>query len=114
MKRFLNSFVFAFRGMGHCLRHEKNFRIQFGAAIVVIACGIYFQISTMEWVSILICISMVLGLEMVNSTIEKIANFISPDYHPGIKIIKDLAAGAVLLVSIISAIIGLFIFLPKL
>lgn len=113
MKRFLKSFVFAGRGICYCIRHEKNFQIQLIAAIVVIILGFYFSISLHEWVLLLVCIALVLGLEMINSSIEKMADLISLEYHPLIKIIKDTAAGAVLLVSIISAIIGFLIFLPK-
>lgn len=112
--RFLKSFLYAFNGLKTCLISEKNFQIQFSIAILVGIAGFYFQISSIEWILILICMSMVLSLEMINSAIEKSIDFVSADYHDTIKKIKDIAAGAVLLASIISLIIGCIIFIPKL
>ena len=111
--RFLRSVSYAISGMKNCLLTEKNFRIQFLIGLIIILAGIYFQISKLEWVSILLCISLVLSLEMINSAIEGICNFISPSYHDSIKRIKDITAGAVLLASILSVIIGCIIFISK-
>lgn len=114
MKRFLKSFSFALQGLQRCLAQEKNFRIQYFLALFVIAAGFYFSISSQEWISILICIALVLSLEIINSAIEKLADFACPSVNPAIKTIKDMAAGAVLLAAIISFIIGGIIFFPKL
>lgn len=112
--RFLRSLLFAFRGIKSCLLTEKNFRIQFIIGLIVVVAGFYFQISKSEWVEILLCISLVLSLEMINSGVEGICNFISPSYHDSIKRIKDITAGSVLIATIFSIIIGIFIFFPKL
>ncbi|MEO6818509.1 MAG: diacylglycerol kinase family protein [Ginsengibacter sp.] len=111
--RFLRSLSFAFNGIKNSLLTEKNFRIQFFISLLVIAGGLYFRISHSEWVEILLCISLVLSLEMINSSIERIGNFISPHQHEAIKKIKDIAAGAVLVSTIFSIIIGFIIFFPK-
>lgn len=113
MKRFLKSFLFAWQGLKKCLVQEKNFQILYLIALFVIAAGFYFSISTAEWIHILICVALVLSLEIINSVIEKLCDFVSPTIHPSIKTIKDMAAGAVLLASIISFIIGCIIFFPK-
>ena len=83
--------------------------------IVLIACvfAIVLKIGTNEWIAILFCSALVLGLEMINTAIEKLSNVVSTSIRPDIKIIKDMAAGAVLLVSIISLIIACIIFFPK-
>lgn len=83
--------------------------------IVLIACvfAIILEIGTNEWIAILFCSALVLGLEMINTAIEKLSNVVSTSIRPDIKIIKDMAAGAVLLVSIISLIIACIIFFPK-
>ena len=112
--RFLRSLKFAFSGIKSCLLTEKNFRIQFLIGLIAVVSGFYFQISNSEWIEILLCISLVLSLEMINSGIEGICNFISPSYHDSIKRIKDITAGAVLLASFVSLIIGFLIFFPKL
>ena len=68
----------------------------------------------MEWIVICLCIGLVLSAEAVNSAIEALADRVSPAYDEAIKRTKDLAAGAVLLLAIASAVVGLIIFLPKL
>ena len=67
----------------------------------------------MEWLVVVLCITVVLTLEMINTAIEKLCDVVQPDYHPQIKIIKDIAAGAVLIAALGSIIIGAIIFVPK-
>lgn len=114
MKKFIKSFEHAFKGFIYCLKHEQNFKIHLIAASAAIAAAIFFKCSSMDWMIILICIAAVLSLEMINSAIEKICNLQQTTFHPVIKIIKDTAAGAVLVMSLIAAICGAIIFLPKL
>ena len=76
--------------------------------------GIFVGLSSMEWIVICLCIGLVLSAEAVNSAIEALADRVSPAYDEAIKRTKDLAAGAVLLLAIASAVVGLIIFLPKL
>lgn len=104
--------MFAMEGIKAFFRTERNGRIQGIIAVIVVALGLFFGISPQEWIWVLGCIAMVITLEMMNSAIEKICNFITTDYAPAIKTIKDIAAGAVLFASIIAAIIGSIIFLP--
>ncbi|KAA9041735.1 diacylglycerol kinase family protein [Ginsengibacter hankyongi] len=111
--RFIKSLSYAWQGIKYCFRVERNFRIQ--VMIVLIACvfAIVLKIGTNEWIAILFCWALVLGLEMINTAIEKLSNVVSTSIHPDIKVIKDVAAGAVFLVSIISLAIACIIFLPK-
>ena len=111
--RFLNSFKYAFYGIKHCSLFEKNFRIQLIIASITFLCGFVFKISVTEWFSILICSALVLALEMVNTTIEKLSNVVTKSVHPVIKEVKDIAAGAVCIASVMSFITGCIIFLPK-
>lgn len=76
--------------------------------------GHFVGLSSMEWIVICLCIGLVLSAEAVNSAIEALADRVSPAYDEAIKRTKDLAAGAVLLLAIASAVVGLIIFLPKL
>jgi diacylglycerol kinase len=107
------SFINAITGLGYFFRHENNGRIQSAIGIGVLAMAVFLRISTMEWLAVLICIGSVLSLEMLNSALEKLCDLVQPGFHPQIKIIKDLAAGAVLWASVLSALIGTVIFLPK-
>ena len=113
MLNFLKGFVYAFNGLIEFFKTERNGRVQLVVAVIVVACAWWFHLSKAEWITILACIAAVLSLEMINSAIEKLCNLVQPTYHPVIKTIKDISAGAVLWVSIISAIIGGIIFLPK-
>ena len=111
--RIIRSFQYAFTGIKEAFRFEKNFKIQIIISSIAILFGFLFQISSMEWIAIFLCCSIVLSLELINSAIEKLCNFVSPGVHPAIKKIKDYSAGAVLIASIFSLLIGLIIFLPK-
>jgi undecaprenol kinase len=111
--RFLKSFKYALQGIKHCFVSEKNFRMLLVIAAITFFLGIVFRISASEWLAVLFCSALVLSLEMINTAIEKLSNIVTESIHPVIKQVKDIAAGAVCLVSILSFIIGCIIFLPK-
>ena len=113
MNKFLNSLRFAFSGIARCFKDERNLRIQVYLAFVVVCFGLYFRISVNEWIALLICCAMVICLEMLNTSIEKLADVVAPNFNNQIKVIKDIAAGAVLLASMFSIVIALIIFIPK-
>ena len=109
----IRSFVFAWNGIRICFASERNFRIHVISAIIVSVLALLFQISVIEWAAIGFCIVLVIIMEMLNSAIEKLCNIVHKDHHPGIKKVKDIAAGAVLVSAIFSLVAGLVIFLPK-
>ena len=111
--KFIQSLQFAITGIAAFFRNETNGQIQLGAAIIAVILGWIFQIAPMEWLVVVLCITMVLTLEMINTAIEKLCDVMHPGYHPQIKIIKDIAAGAVLCAAIGSVIAGAIVFLPK-
>jgi diacylglycerol kinase (ATP) len=114
MKNRIASFKFAFNGIRLIFKSGPNFIIQLLIAILVISAGIYFQITAYEWTIILICVGGVLSAEIFNTAIEKMVDHLSPEKNKYAGEIKDLAAGSVLLFSIITAIIGIIIFYPYL
>ena len=107
------SFGYALQGISFFFRNERNGRLQLLIACCVFLAGILLSISMTEWLIILLFMALVISLEMLNSALEKLCDHISPDWHPQIKVIKDMAAGAVLWSSIMSIIAGLCIFIPK-
>lgn len=111
--KVLRSFRYAWSGIAYCFRSQQNFRIHVFLLILVSIAGILFKISAEEWLIILVCAMLVLVLEMINTAIEFLCDIVTKDLHPLIKIIKDVAAGAVLISAAGSAIVGLIIFLPK-
>ena len=108
----LKSFQHAFEGIIHTIKKERNIKIHLSFMCAVILCGFYFHITKIEWMICLILFALVLSLELVNTAIEAVVDLASPDIHPLAKLSKDAAAGAVLISAIISAIIGLMIFIP--
>ena len=109
----LKSFSYAFNGMKILIKEEHNARIHLFATIIVLLAGFVFRISTNEWIAIILSIGFVISLEIINSAIENIADFISPEKNEKIKKIKDLSAAGVLISAITSFVIGLIIFVPK-
>ncbi|WP_106829667.1 diacylglycerol kinase family protein [Parabacteroides pacaensis] len=109
----LKSFLYAFQGIGELIKSEPNARIHLFATVCVVLAGLYFKLSPTEWIAVIIVIGGVFSAEGVNSSIETLGDLVSPGYHPSVKKAKDLAAGAVLLVAIAAALVGLIIFVPK-
>jgi len=113
IKKRKQSFKCAFNGLRILLSEESNAWIHFCVAFCVLIAGFVLKISKEEWIVIIFCIGFVFALELLNSAIENISDFVSKDYHALIKKTKDLSAGAVLVGAIISAIVGMIIFAPK-
>ncbi|HEY4602670.1 MAG TPA: diacylglycerol kinase family protein [Cerasibacillus sp.] len=103
---------YAWAGIYYVIKAERNFRIHLLVACLVIITGIILQISRSDWLGVILVIGLVLVTETVNSAIERIIDYVKPDIHPAAKIIKDLAAGAVLIAAIISVAVGLIVFIP--
>lgn len=109
----LKSFYYAGAGLKQFFRQEHNARIHLAAAIVVSILAWRLKVSQMEAVALVIVIGLVWVTEILNTCLEKAMDFITREKHPEIKIIKDLAAGAVLIATITAVIVGSFIFIPK-
>lgn len=113
-KARLNSFRYAFRGLWTVIREEHNLRIHLVITAILIPSCILLHLSALEWALITICIALVLGLEFINSAIERISDKISPGQDPDIGKIKDIAAAAVLIAAVAAIVVGLIILIPKL
>jgi len=113
MKKTVISFGHACKGILHCIRNERNLKIQLICACLVIIAGIVFQLKPLEWCVIAVCIAIVLSMEMVNTSIEHVCNAFHKEYHPVIRIVKDISAGAVLISACITFFCGIIIFFPK-
>ena len=111
-RKFIFSFRYAIEGVLTAFS-EQNMRVHLFSAIVVIVAGFLTGLSVLEWCVIVVVIGLVIAVEMLNTALERVVDLASPDIHPFAKQAKDLAAGAVLVIAIVSVIIGLLIFLPK-
>ena len=112
-RSFSYSIKYALKGLSLAICNEANFRIQCLVMCFVIIAGFLCHLSIIEWCIILFCNAMVLCLELMNTSIEFLANHCKSNYDLNIKAVKDIAASSVLLMSFFSVIIGSFIFLPK-
>lgn len=109
----LSSFKFAFNGLKVLLKEEHNARLHVLAGLCAVIFGIVFSISALEWILVTMLIGFVFAMEILNTSIENIADYVSPDHHEKIGIIKDLGAAAVLIASFTALIVGGIIFIPK-
>ena len=113
-KRLVNSFKYAFEGIAQTYKGEQNLKIHTFIAILVLVFGFFLKISYIEWLVCLVLIGLVLMAEFFNTAIEYVVDLASPKIHPLAKAAKDTASAGVLMMSIISALIGGVIFIPKL
>ena len=114
MKKFLQSFIYAFNGLAYALKTQLSFQIEVFATAVVVVLGCLLGLDPNEWLWISIAITLVLVLELLNTAIEVLVDLVSPQQHPKAGAIKDVASAAVLVGSIFALIVALFIFVPKL
>ncbi|WP_080874637.1 diacylglycerol kinase family protein [Oceanobacillus timonensis] len=112
-KKHVVGFRFAWAGLKTVVKKESNFQLHLTATALVVAAGFFFHLSLIEWAVILLTIGLVLITEMINSVIERIMDFTQPGYDERIKEIKDIAAGVVLVTAIISVVVGVLVFGPK-
>ena len=113
MKKFINSFKYAFTGVISSFKSERNMKVHVSIMTLVIICGILLKIEVWEWITCLICFGIVISAELFNTAIETIVDMVMPNKNEKAKKAKDVAAGGVLIFAIFSAIVGLIIFLPK-
>lgn len=113
MKNRIRAFGYAFNGTRLFIRENVHARIHLLAVVLITILGFWVGLNREEWIAVLICFALVLALEAINSAIEYLTDLVSPEYHELAKKTKDVAAAAVLVSAIFSAIIAVIIFVPK-
>lgn len=114
LKKRIKSFGYAFKGIASLIRKEHNAWIHCTAIVLVTIAGFHFDITSTEWCIVVLCFGLVLAAEGFNTTIERLVDLVSPDFHPIAGDVKDVAAGAVLICAIAAAIVGMIVFIPYL
>jgi len=109
----MNSFLCAFRGIGYTIKTEAHMRVHLVFTYYVIVAGLILHLRATEWAAALLCIGTVTALECVNTSIERLCDTVHPEKARGIRIAKDVAAGAVLCAAIASAAVGCLLFLNR-
>ena len=107
------SIGFALKGAYKLITTEHSVMVQSSIGVLMILAGFYFNISHEEWLIQTLAIGLVLGIEGLNTAVEKIADFIHPEFHEKIGFIKDIAAGAVFFAAVTAISIGAIIYIPK-
>lgn len=108
------SFKYAFAGVVAALKQEPNLKFHFLAGLLVIILSFFLNISTTDWIIIIILIGLVISVELTNTAIEAVVDGFTQNHHPAAKLAKDISAGAVLVAAATAAIVGFLIFLPYL
>lgn len=112
-KRFIKSFGYSIDGLKYAYKYEQSMTIHFIMVIFVIAAGFFLKISLFEWLVCFMLMGLVMATELINTSIEAVVDLTCPEIHPLAKIAKDTASAAVFVFSIVAAISGLIIFIPK-
>lgn len=112
-KKLINSFKYAFTGIGSAFKTERNMKIHITIALLVIIMGIVFKINAIEWIVCISFFAMVIGGELFNTALEITVDLAMPKINEKAKRAKDISAGAVLVFAIASVIVGFIIFIPK-
>ena len=112
IRKHLAGYPHAFRGIGFAFRHENNMMVHLAAAVAVLLINVTLSVSRTEWLITLMLIGMAWTAEVFNTSIEKLADHVSHEHHPLIGQVKDLAAGAVLVICFAAAVCGLIIYVP--
>lgn len=113
IKKFINSFVFPIKGLKYAYRNEQNLMVDIFIAILVLVLGFIFNISVTEWALLALVVGVVISAELFNTAIEAVVDLVTENYHPLAKVAKDTSAAAVFILAVVSVIVGLIIFLPK-
>lgn len=111
--KIIMGFKYAIQGIAAALLSERNMKIHVTIMILVIIAGFVLKISQIEWIICIILFAIVIAGEMFNTAIEKTIDIVIPEKSDKVKFIKDVSSGAVLVIALAAAIIGIIIFLPK-
>jgi len=112
-KKLTNSFKYAFEGIKSSFDTERNMKIHVIIMLLVILAGVVLKISVIEWIICIILFGVVIAGELFNTAIETVVDLAMPNKNNKAKLAKDVSAGAVLILAITSAVIGIIIFVPK-
>ena len=112
-KRVLKSFKFSFDGLKYAYLHEQSLLLHLIVMVIIIACGIGFKITPIQWVITLVMGALILVTELFNTSIEAVVDMVTEEYHPLAKVAKDTASAACCIADMMAAGMWLVVFVPK-
>ena len=110
----IQSFQYAFYGIWYTLKTQRNAQIHLSIAVVIFTIGLILNLTLVEWAILTLTMGFVIAMEMINTAAESAMNLVTTDFNPYVKVVKDIAAGAVLVSAITAVIVGLLILGPPL
>lgn len=110
MKQIMKSFFYALKGIWFTFKHERNFQIECFIAAAVFLLMFWLPLSFVERALLILTIALVLGFELVNTALERVMDILKPRVHPYARVVKDVVAGAVFIVSAAAVLVGVLIF----
>lgn len=110
----IQSFQYAFAGIWYTLKTQRNAQIHLTIAILIFVIGLVLDITLTEWAIVALTMGFVIVTEMLNTVAESAMDYATTDYNPHVKIVKDVAAGAVLVSALTAVMVGLLILGPRL
>jgi len=110
----IESFRYAFSGIWHTLKTQRNAQIHVSIAVVIFILGLFLNLNLTEWAILALTTGFVLATEMLNTVAEAAMDYATTEFNPQVKIVKDVAAGAVLTAAITAVVVGLLILGPPL
>ncbi|MDD2392138.1 MAG: diacylglycerol kinase family protein [Bacilli bacterium] len=113
IKRLVKSFKYAFNGFKWALKTEQNLWVHLIVSFLVIIFGLILNLNLIEWCICLSLFALVIGAELINTALERTVDLLEPKYNEAAKVVKDTAAAFVLVFALLSVIIGIIVFLPK-
>lgn len=113
-RSLIESFNYAVSGIIYTLKTEKNMRVHFVIATIVVVLSLFFDFTRLELLILFFSIALVLITEMINTAIERVVDLITEDFHPLARLAKDIAAGGVLIAALNSLVVGYLLFFDRL
>jgi len=113
LKKFLKSFKYAAYGIIKAISQERNMRIHICMTVYVLTAAFITKLGVGEWLAVLLCCALVISAEAINTAIEKMCDVLHPEKGEKIGVVKDIAAGAVLVCALFSAAVGCVVFFSR-
>lgn len=111
-RTWLRKFSDAFRGLGFALRTQNSLHVHLAVAVVVLAVACWWRVPPVEWCLLVLCIGLVLSVELLNTSIERLAKAVRQDYHPDIRDALDIGSAAALAAALVAVAVGALVFIP--
>ncbi len=110
----IQSFQYAFYGIWHTIKTQRNAQVHLSIGVIILAIGLILDLTLTDWAILVLTMGFVIAMEMLNTAAESAMDLITTEFNPYVKVVKDVAAGAVLVAALTAVVVGLLILGPPL